>query len=1629
MTNIDMSVHQLLPPTPSPEIPRDPSVRRIVEDFDLECQVQMVVGGAQTGKTNLLAQFVREYPERCASYFTTASPLTQSQYAFLHSMCYQLSGLLKTNPPPDNMSLEGLKRLFATLCLNLARDAKLKGTRYYFVIDGLDRTLDGLKGERIIDLFPLQTSPHSPYLLVSCRSSRVNELPECMKCPSKKRPASFNRWDTMTYLTELDLSPKEVRRIHERYRGIPGYLKIIKDTKLANSDFDLETAPRELDLLIDQQVQLVLETSNDAAVNGLEVLAASPASLPLRVLADFVDAEPSELAELLQRTDLVEYNTQSHQIDYSNELVRKNIRKRMQGRLSRMVEDLLSHVQQNCPHEQFLLTLLFKEAQDYKGLRDTLTGSAIVSTIDTTGDISSVMKRLRLASEMARQNDEVDDLIRWTLGLAAAKSFVSHALSSDEIEALLSIGASRDALSRAYAIPETSVRIRLLAKAYASMKERGERVRRSSLDELEGMVQDLDVESLDKEVTQKIAIDLLPVLPDVAFSLLEKVIGKGEERSVVEAAIGALETRLEEDQREGGLSLSNKDAEGFGYIAGLLSSWLNDLSLSKLLEELKPVESTKAREYMLRQWSRQNAESAEIVKAVDLWLDTVVKDLDFVIPLRSLRHMSEVLLDIPLTDRGRLVERLRIPDFAAVDSPKQEWVRFHLSLSEALLDIDQNDARSEIEKVHRSILQGSLDADVETFCLAQVWATVRKGFPDDIEWISRISGQFEAVWRPLLDNSAEQLECVLDTIRTLIDVNPVYALTAALELNTHSRRKRAVTAVLETTLRKRGKQDIADFIEQALQPLGKRERAVAIERITARLKGRGTVLAASNLDTLLEYSKIITDPASKARTLSNIASLFSDASAKSALKVMQLAVEAWRDEEDLRIRLSLGFSMVEKAAQLDLDTARELCEEVRKLKMQPGSALAIGELGPGFRETIDLALRAITIKDLSEPDKTIRSLESLIVRIPSRVVRGQLFATLAASAYRIGYDECAKELVRTKVIRSVRETPSNLDRDIILEFSLPVIFEYDASTAKDLSRRMPYPERDGAWHSVVLWSLCRCFLGDHHLEPEDIRVARDYPRLRRAVDAAEEINLDMLVCKSIRAIANSVRESFGSKIDLTQALDILQKLDVLASSKLPEKNLNIRHEGYLTLAQAYIHGAKSSLYHRARNKRGLSKVSIGQRWEKILTSARSIPNLADRVFVMALVAPEMINYYGKNSNDAKKLLQDADSLVNDIPTLTDRVARLETIAKSWGLLGDKTEAEVVVDKAAELARQLRGARTDDRLAMLVQVAYQIDTELADDLISRLDSRLPRMTTRPATMAWEVERLRSIPTRIHELREAPMSGSVLGKTARKLLHDFAANRGSIPHTTILENWLVDAGLHSPRVTVDVAHWVVESLRRKKAELSGSQLQVFLDTAVFINRLARWLSTEREDGIPEAVHDSFPGLSGRIVSFGAGEVERAQAWLQRWLAENAEDYLKICDPYFGKAELEYLAYVRLDCKVLIVTTDSKFSLGPHREMKEHLERCWRRISSRALPRVQLLLIPKRLEDNLHDRAIITSHAGLDIGQSLNGLGKKRGKITVLSEEDAKELERAYVDPMLNNATWFMKEVTPTVLVLGD
>jgi hypothetical protein len=467
-------------------------------------------------------------------------------------------------------------------------------------------------------------------------------------------------------LADAGFSREEITQILDKYRGTPGYLKIVKDTKRANPDFDIDSAPEDLERLIGEQVDLVLQAANPQIVKSLEILSITPSSYPVSLVTEMVGVARPLLLDSLEKTTLVRVDLNKDRVEYVNDLVQSAVKSSVSARIQKIIQEVLEHLRANCETEEALVTSLLGEARDYEGISSALTRQAVISAIDRTSDVSSIMKRFRFACDLARERGNTEDLVRWTLGLATTKAFFSHAASDDDIRALLSIGRFQEALSKAYAIPEVFSRVRLLAKVYSAMKERGDRIPGGALQELASLVSKMDYQSLEKDVVQAIAVDLFPVLPDEAFALLEKVVGQSRRRSVIEVAIQAIEGERQTNIED--ISSSSKTEINLGQIARLLSSWLNDLPFTELLVDIEKIETTEAKEYIIRQWCRQNKESSDIIQAVNLWLDTVIADKDFVILVRSLRHISEVVLQVQETERKGLINRLQAPGFLSRSS-------------------------------------------------------------------------------------------------------------------------------------------------------------------------------------------------------------------------------------------------------------------------------------------------------------------------------------------------------------------------------------------------------------------------------------------------------------------------------------------------------------------------------------------------------------------------------------------------------------------------------------------------------------------------------------------------------------------------------------------------------------------------------------------------------------------------------------------------------------------------------------------------------------------------------------------------------------------------------------------------
>jgi len=203
-------------------------------------------------------------------------------------------------------------------------------------------------------------------------------------------------------------------------------------------------------------------------------------------------------------------------------------------------------------------------------------------------------------------------------------------------------------------------------------------------------------------------------------------------------------------------------------------------------------------------------------------------------------------------------------------------------------------------------------------------------------------------------------------------------------------------------------------------------------------------------------------------------------------------------------------------------------------------------------------------------------------------------------------------------------------------------------------------------------------------------------------------------------------------------------------------------------------------------------------------------------------------------------------------------------------------------------------------------------------------------------------------------------------------------------------------------------------------------VFQESVDLVLKMADSIFSVQRQTIPKTIESSFAGLSSRYEVFRSGEIEKAKTWLRQWIAVNVKTYLKICDPYFGLEQLEYLSCVPDNCMVFVVTTTK----GAGMNNPEDIDRYWQKISARAMPFTQFTVVSDKVENRFHDRVIVSDGCGLDIGPSLNGLGRSQQKILMLSSEEAAEIEQKYLRDLLDSTVWLMEYgENPNVFKVGE
>jgi hypothetical protein len=963
-----------------------------------------------------------------------------------------------------------------------------------------------------------------------------------------------------------------------------------------------------------------------------------------------------------------------------------------------------------------------------------------------------------------------------------------------------------------------------------------------------------------------------------------------------------------------------------------------------------------------------------------------------------------------------LISRIESLLYNSIKSPLEDWYSIQLSLTEAISTIDKDDAKHRILEIYEEINLNVIDKDILICCYAQVWKTASQFYESFVDEVKR---NFHRILCSLLADSANQWEMLEKSLFVISSIDIEEAIEIANSLNTNIRRVQAIGNIIIHGICENPENIIPKNIENIILELDENQRFNLLRELLSELWHLEKELPEKNQEILLRVTRKLDEPYWRAICLGLLAGIWSFDEIIRRERLVAEVYRNWKDVDDLRIRIFLGFELVEIISSVDRDQGIALFNEIQHLLIQPGSSLAAGRLGVSYKKSLELTISSLCKTDFENKLERYQKTLEFISMLPSYYARCQLYSQLAAKAYSLGDHPAAGKIVEDKILPELDHLYEYPQYWRILYYAIPILLKYHKDTAEKYITPASSLYQEIAWHISLVWQIT---LGNIYIniDAEKIKNTSTYPILSDLVlYALSKIKTDEIVYSSVIAITKCIEQSvINHDIDGTHAYDLLISLDEIAKSKLPDQN-NIDHDGYLLVTQARIHSARSLVYNQLNKKGRFSKIDIRKGWTALSKSSKTIQNIADKVFVLITLAKEYSKY---DRDGAKEYLHAADIELDNIPSIIDRSDRMQLILEVWGQWGYIDQAKYLIQKYEELLNQFEGYSRDQKLERLVQTVYEFDPVLAEELADRFYSRNPDALYNPIELKIASKEILKSPGSIVSISKKSdiqeFQAMIVQNAISDLLHAQSVNDSIIPPRDVLLEWVSISPSYDENTHFDILLWVSDCLAQNANQTELLMLgDYYLDSAFLVEGLSRWSSPSRREGIPKDLNKYLPGMEGRIQVFQAGEVVQAKKWVKEWIKSNAKDYLKIVDPYFGLSELEYLSGIPKECKVLIVTTDANMKYNNPDDAIRDINEEWKLRGKGIVPKMILLIVPKKAEGQFHCRAIVTANAGLDIGQSLNGLGLKTGKLTRLESEDSHELEEKYINGMLDHNSWFI------------
>ncbi|PFK43442.1 hypothetical protein COJ23_25105 [Priestia megaterium] len=1602
------------PKLPEDQIFREFYIRNLVNTFSESQRVIMLEGSNSTGKTVLLAQFAKFKSEKCISFFVGNDYWSSNLYKYLSELCRQMQFICSPSFKKklekldiDTLHEHELKTLFNRLYSDLLVQAKQNKGPFYIVIDGLEKIIERDGEENLLDYIP-QGDPEGVYVLLSSNQVKKYEF-EYTSLPI----AYFSDTETEKFLTDF-LNRSENEKVYAACEGMPGYLREIKrnlENGTSKKDI-LSNLPLGFNNLLEKSWNHVDQKDIDI-INILSLLTYSNKTFNIEEISEILDISSTDISLKIKKLDFL-------QQENSEYFVLNSYKHFLESKLSNSKistsQKLISYYEKNASAEDSLLYLpdLYKQSNQYSSLVNLINVESLVEILKQTFQTSLVRRNLRILSDMSFEHEDWQRLI-WS---ALAESIFTRIITNPsalevEVQALLAIDEHETALKRAYDCVLPEDRLLLLAKVCNYMQKNKIYISEELIDALKECIELIDSSlSLNDDLIDKlieISANLFPLKADLALKLLKRIAqetGENHQDSLMDFLLVKLLLKLDPNEESFEQIKDEIENDSIHEFAKATSTLIGENTVQRVLEQVDQLLDVSAKIFYLQSWCELNKEHPEAYRIIQHAINIMIESENYTPTQLHMRQISEPLLYCKDQEISKeLVNHFDNLMATIIKNPMEEYAKLALILAMVQRKWSINESEERFYEVY-ILLDEIKELDTKCMVLVQLLKRCKSIIPEEPNLVNELRDQLIKDFNRLLNSSADHFKISKRIIKALSIIDFKLAYTFALKVNTQQGRYHLSLEILRVYIRNNSEYDF-NFIESVLNNIKDKYfydwTLVHILKELSRKSTQATIEEKSKYWTKINN---IDSFINKSYAYSFYLVWISNDDFKKCNLVFNELKKSISLIDSITDKLDNGLKMVSIISRAQKGLAKDLFEEINQYKQK--TSLSDERLRELFIETCELLVRMIPDLVRSENyNEKVNNIVKAIMTIPSSIDCCILLSNLALRCLTSGKEKVFKDIVTICLdLMDKCEDPVATNK-IFLRIA-PSLFEYERELVYERLKYLPIELQDNAIYQIVKFIFSKRPPEDP-IDLESIQRKIDYSDALKVCDLLVYVNNDVNIYTIISYITDALIERSSSNkikgiLPDKQILRIADKLIEITNKKLPD-SINIKHEGFKIAAFSCINKLREATSYRTNN-----------RWNGLLPSQNEIKegvlklsNSADKTYVLSIMAKKTYQY---NQELAISYLKDAEKSLQHINNYVDRTGRYKMVAEAYNVTSNVRAAKYLVEQAmanAELCLHEQGR--DQLIGGVVELAHTIDDNLASNLASKFDKPSNQINIRETLTALS---LHSDPKKIDNIQERK-SERVYQDVLERVLKSICSGRGIIQHDNIIGKWMKSAIGFDYNTIYLCASWYIENFitGRNVSKRNSSELNDLYSGTIQLLSLIQSVDEVLSNSAVSLNGDSFFQLltgSDDLKTYVVGQGEEAFSNIKTWLSENVSSYVKIYDPYFDEQTMELLKYITDEARITILTSAKTTEISDDSLQNKYKSK-WLSICDQLPPETHFhVFATPNGKTPMHDRFIISDRAGIQLGTSLNGFGKRDSTIRYLKSEEKVSIENNIINSLL-------------------